>query len=117
MEDVFHDDLVRLARRDCPRGPAHKAVNCVVALRFVERELVAITANACAPNVDTLIDETFRASIALPAAHGWRGCRMKQACRCSRRVVQPQRACQGTSEREPERPTLTEAKNGNRPKQ
>src|SRR5262245_18913060 len=41
IEDVFHENLVRFARNGPPSGPADEPMNCVVALGFVERQLVA----------------------------------------------------------------------------
>src|SRR5262245_61977144 len=41
MEDVFHDNTVRLARNGPPGGPAHEPMDRIVALRLVERQLMA----------------------------------------------------------------------------
>src|SRR5262249_28540367 len=41
MEDVFDDNPVRLARNGPPGGPAHEPMDGVVALRLVERQLMA----------------------------------------------------------------------------
>src|SRR5215831_7435909 len=40
IEDVFHENLVRLARNGPPDGPADEPMDCVVALRLVEWQLV-----------------------------------------------------------------------------
>src|SRR5262245_29830984 len=40
MEDVFHRDPIWLALDDGPGRPANKAVDCVMALRLIQRELV-----------------------------------------------------------------------------
>src|SRR5262249_30214383 len=41
IENVFHQDAVRLARNSPPAGPADEPMNCVLAFHLVERKLVA----------------------------------------------------------------------------
>src|SRR5262245_8478671 len=41
IEDVFHENPVRLARNGPPGVPADEPMDCVVALRLVERQLMA----------------------------------------------------------------------------